>query len=479
MVLNRLRRRASGDSGVSLILVALCMVGVLAVAAIVVDLGNARQIRREMQGGVDAASLAGAQDLPIAANNASTRLTKQKQARKTSADYAARNLVGPSAVGPDCTAQSGFTCTGSVGGVDLTITTPWNPSTASLPADPTSATYLGYIYVQACSDTATFFARVVQQSSPRVCRSAVGRFTTVGGGFDFGLVATDPSKCGALTFAGNSETTLTSNGAVMVNSNCASGNAQALDSSGSSWQLKFLDNGTEVQGYIGVVGGATLAPCDPVTQTTKCTATAPTTGISPFGDPLSDLVAPSKPAGAAKSCPKNGGGAITPGYFSDCVITNGDVTMEPGIYYLDGDFAFNGGSLRCVDGGGLTCNGNGIMIYLNAGAIKLNGNGSLFLPPYKQTCAQYYTGTCYDGMSVWQKSASEGSINGTNDFSIGTVYLPNANLKANGTGGGAAINVTGIVVAKTVEISGTFDFNIVVPTKADDVPSAKDLGLEK
>ena len=83
------------------------------------------------------------------------------------------------------------------------------------------------------------------------------------------------------TFAGNSETILTSNGAVMVNSNCASGNAQALDSSGSSWQLKFVDGTTEVPGYIGVVGGATLAPCDPVTQTTKCTQTVPTTGISP------------------------------------------------------------------------------------------------------------------------------------------------------------------------------------------------------
>ena len=357
MVLNRLRRRASGDSGVSLILVALCMVGILAVAAVVVDLGNARQIRREMQGGVDAASLAGAQDLPIPANNASTRLTKQKQARKTAAEDAARNLVGPTSVGPDCTIQNGFTCTGTVGGVDLTITTPWNPSTNSLPADTSSSTYIGYIYVQACSDTATFFARVVQQSSPRVCRSAVGRYTASGGGFDYGLVSTDPSKCAALTFEGNSDTILTSNGAVMVNSNCASGNSQALDSSGSSWQLKFLDGATEVQGYIGVVGGATLAPCDPETQTTKCTQTVPTMGISPFGDPLSGLVAPSRPAGAAKTCPKNGGGAITPGYFSSCDVSNGDITMEPGIYYLDGNFNMSGGNLTCIDGGGLTCAG--------------------------------------------------------------------------------------------------------------------------
>ena len=352
-----LSTRGRGDSGVSLILVALCMVGILAVAAIVIDLGNARQIRREVQGGVDAAALAGAQDLPVPRNNAATRLLKQSQARKTAADYAARNLVGPNSVGPDCTTQTGFTCTGSVGGVDLTITTPWNPSTNSLPADTSSSSYLGFVYVQACENTTTFFARVIQQSSPRVCRSAVGRFSASGGGFDYGLVTTNPSKCGALTFAGNSDTDPDVQRAVMVNSNCTTGNSQALDSSGSSWQLKFVEGNAEVQGYIGVVGGATLNPCDPVTQTTSCTQTAPTTGISPFGDPLSGLTAPSKPGGAAKTCVKNGGGAITPGYFSSCVVTNGDVTMEPGIYYLDGDFKMNGGNLTCVDGGGKTCAG--------------------------------------------------------------------------------------------------------------------------
>lgn len=478
MVLSRIRR-ARGDGGVTLVIVALCMVGLLGVAAIVVDLGNARQVRREMQGGVDAASLAGAQDLPVPSNNAASRLLKQKQARKTASDYAARNLVNASAVGPDCTVQSGYTCTGSVGGVDLTITTPWNPSTGALPADPSSSNYIGYMYVQACENTVTFFARVIGQSSPRVCRSAVGRYTATAGGFDYGLVSTDPTKCAALTFAGNSDTILTSNGAVMVNSNCAAGNAQALDSSGSSWQLKFLDGSTEVPGYIGVVGGATLAPCDPLTQTTKCTETVPTTGISPFGDPLSGMTPPLKPTGTAKTCPKNGGGAITPGYFSSCDVSNGDITMEPGLYYLDGNFNMSGGNLTCVDGGGKTCAGNGILVYLNAGALTLNGNGKVSLPPWKTGCTPVFVGTCWDGLSIWQKSSTEASINGTSDFNLGSVYFPAANLKANGTGGGAQVNINGIVVASTVSISGTFDFNIRVPLNAPDITPVTDLGLER
>ena len=82
----------------SLFLVAMSMLAILAVAAIVVDLGNARQVRREEQSGVDAAALAGARDLPTRANNVTTRATKQSQARNTAMTYAVHNLVGPTAV---------------------------------------------------------------------------------------------------------------------------------------------------------------------------------------------------------------------------------------------------------------------------------------------------------------------------------------------------------------------------------------------
>ncbi|HEY6532017.1 MAG TPA: pilus assembly protein TadG-related protein, partial [Acidimicrobiales bacterium] len=330
----RLRERGRDDDGAVLVLVALCMVAVLAVSAVVIDLGNARQVRRQEQGGVDAAAVAAAQDLPVQANNATTRLTKQSQARNTAMGYATRNLVSDTATAPQCNDTSQTTCTGTVGKVTLTVSTPWNPTASVVPSssDPQYDNYLGYIYVQACQSTPSFFAGVLNQKSPNVCRSAVGRYNQVGGGYDFGLVATDPSKCGALTFAGNSETQLTSNGAVMVNSNCATGNAQALDASGSTWQLRFVDgSNNEVPGFIGVVGGATLNPCDPETQTTSCTQTVPTTGISPFGDPLAGLSAPTKPGGTEKTCPQYGGGALTPGPFKNCKITNGDITMTPGI----------------------------------------------------------------------------------------------------------------------------------------------------
>jgi Flp pilus assembly protein TadG len=489
------RRRAvgRGDDGVSLILVALSLVAILGIVAVVVDLGNARQVRRGEQSGVDAAALAAARDLPVKSDNTTTRTTKQSQARNTAMIYAVHNLVSPTATPPTC--GNSVTCTGTVGKVDLTVTTPWNPTTMSLPANTSDSSYIGYVYVQACQNTASFFAPVVGQRSPRVCRSAVGRYLSTGAQFDYGLVSTDPSKCGALQFEGNSSTVLTSNGAVMVNSNCASGNTQALDSSGTSWQLQFVDtSGNKVPGYVGVVGGATLAPCDPLTQTTKCTSTVPTTGLSPFGDPLDGLTAPANPGGTPKTCDNNGGD-ITPGLYSGCKVTsNGaNLNMQPGVYYINGDLTFTGGDISCVDGPTMKCTGPaspspytnatgsdpaGILIFVT-GTITLTGNGRVYLPPYSSSCTPKYTGTCYDGLSLWQTGSSTATINGTNNFGIGTVYVPNALLKANGSGGSAQVNITGIVVSDTVLISGTFGFNISVPQTAPNTDPEISFGLEK
>ena len=480
------RRRASGDDGISLILVALCLVAICAVAAITIDLGNARQVGREEQGGVDAAALAAARNLPIQSTASSSRVGKQNQARAAGMEYAVRNLASAGATVPTC-ASGVYVCTATVDGVTITVTTPWDPNSDAMPANPNPGgfiTQMGYVHVEACQDTPSFFAGVINNSSPRVCRSAVGRYFQQGGGFDFGLVATDPSQCGAMTFAGNSETVLTSNGAVMVNSSCDNGNTQALDANGSTWKLRFIDDdGNDVIGYIGVVGGTSLQPCDPETQTDNCTETVPTPGISPFGDPLSGLIPPTKPAAAATQCSNAGDQLLTPGAFTDCKKSSGNLQMEPGIYWFDGGLEFTGGAITCVDGGGKTCAGDGILMYVNTGAIKLTGNGEVYLPPYRMTCTgAYYSETCWDGISIWQASSntSDAIFNGTDSFSIGTIYLPGAHATFNGTGGGGEqINVNGIVVTKTVDISGTFDFNIVVPDTSPDPPQTFDLGLEK
>jgi Flp pilus assembly protein TadG len=444
------------DRGVVLIIVALSLVVICVVAAFAVDFGNARQTARQTQASVDAAALAGSKDLPRMFSE-SGNTTWYDTARNTAMSYVVNNLFSDNPpTAPTCAAGQG-TCTATVNGTALTITAPYPAANMTYKGIPS----YNLIYVKACEPTPTFFAKVTGQSSPTVCREAVARRQNVSGGYDYGLVALDDTKCGALTFSGNSETILSSNGAVMVRSNCTQSTpAGALDASGSSWRLTAA--------FIGVVGNSTLNPCDPLQGNTSCTVTLPTEGIPYFDDPLGNLPALSNqtPTRNNAAC----AGTLQPGrYTTNCKIQNGNVNIEPGIYQFDDGFDMEGGDLVCVNSATATCADTGVLIWIKGGDLKLNGNGRVYLPPYKLSP--------YAGLSVWQTSTTESSINGTNDFSLGTVYMPNNNLKTNGTGGSAAVNITGMVVTKTIEISGTFDFNIVIPADAPNVPLPDDIGL--
>ena len=60
------RRLASDESGQILLLTGVLMAITLVVVALVIDIGHARLVQRQLQAGVDAAALAGAQELPDA-----------------------------------------------------------------------------------------------------------------------------------------------------------------------------------------------------------------------------------------------------------------------------------------------------------------------------------------------------------------------------------------------------------------------------
>src|SRR5947208_17150883 len=63
-------RRALDERGVTMVIFGLVIVALLIIVAVVLDLGNARQEKRNLQNAADAAALAGANDLgtPQAAN---------------------------------------------------------------------------------------------------------------------------------------------------------------------------------------------------------------------------------------------------------------------------------------------------------------------------------------------------------------------------------------------------------------------------
>ena len=60
----RIRAARTDESGQALVLALVCMVALLALVGFVVDVGHAYLVQRQLQSGVDAAALAGAQQLP-------------------------------------------------------------------------------------------------------------------------------------------------------------------------------------------------------------------------------------------------------------------------------------------------------------------------------------------------------------------------------------------------------------------------------
>jgi Flp pilus assembly protein TadG len=153
-MMRTLRNRLHDERGISIIIVALGMVGLMGIAAIVVDVGNANQRSRSAQSVADASALAAGWDLPTAA-----------PARTTAAAYVTDNL-GQTLPAP-VTCPVGDTITADTvcyraGSKRIWITTPWEASP-----------YL--VRVEVCDDVDTTFAKVIGFNTVTVCRDAVAQ----------------------------------------------------------------------------------------------------------------------------------------------------------------------------------------------------------------------------------------------------------------------------------------------------------------
>lgn len=476
-------RHQGGERGAVLVFVAPLFLAIFAITALVVDIGNARQEARHVQGSVDASSLAGARELPLATASTSAAARAKQQAAKN----ANINITGSNVI-PASTSCSTFgsvpdnsSCY-SIGDAEVVVSTPYLDAGAGAPNS------FNLVFVRVCRPTATFFARTIGAASPDVCREAVSRRVSTTGGYPMGLVVIHPTACPALVFGGTSETILSSNGAVMVDSACTT---NALDATGSAWQLET--------GYIGVVGKAALSPCDPTT-TTECTSTTPTENISPFDDPYGHVVPPDKStvpvsttydstSTSANKCAKPATGRVLlPGrYPNDCELNDGaGYIFRPGLYYFDKNFSTNGGTRLVCHNTATTmaevgpstppssaCDG---VTFVIEGSVSMNGNAEVWLPP--QTTGPYA------GITIYQLSDVDSKINGTSQFYMGSIYAPKAHYTFNGSGNSGpsnatTVNIYGMVVTETADITGNFRFDIEVPPNMPEAKIEDDFGLWK
>ncbi|NJN44787.1 MAG: hypothetical protein HC806_08775 [Anaerolineae bacterium] len=160
----------------------------------------------------------------------------------------------------------------------------------------------------------------------------------------------------------------------------------------------------------------------------------------------------------------SGDGTINPGIYSSIKVTGGEqLTMNPGLYCLDGDFEINGNNSSFVKG-------NGVTIYMRSGNFTSNGNAAV------QISAPNFVVNDEDGIAgmliyLATDNAGEVSLKGNSDSHYsGTIYAAHedSRVEVGGTGdltscfNGAPCFGTQLI-AGTVKISGTatldVDFN--------------------
>ena len=145
---------------------------------------------------------------------------------------------------------------------------------------------------------------------------------------------------------------------------------------------------------------------------------------------------------------------LNPGVYTGGITLSGSssVTLNPGIYYI------NGGGISMS--GPSSISGNGVLIYnTGGGSINLSGTGNISLNPM--------TSGTYAGITIFQdrsNTASATMSGGSNINNTGTFYFPGSSLTLSGTSGIAAMGAQ--VIAKNLTFSGSAASRSITTTRS-------------
>jgi hypothetical protein len=208
--------------------------------------------------------------------------------------------------------------------------------------------------------------------------------------------------------------------------------------------------------YIGVAGTADSGPC--VTPT-------PQAGVLPMIDPLEHLAGPSAGSVPVGYKTTSGGTDVYwPGYYNkEIKIQNGNTTFMPGTYVLRDGMKISGG----------TVTGSEVFFHnLNVKGtdfIDISGNATVTLSaPTSGT----YTGMLFMGPQNGSPGNPGNKIargNSTSYFK-GALYFPSEHL--DWAGNPATLATWAMVIANTINISGTADASVMSAPPDGEAPPA-------
>lgn len=396
--------------GASLLLTAFAIFSLLGVAALAIDWGWVYLNRHQLQNFVDAAALAGAQELPEAAQ------ARQKAAENYAQNYGENFRIPPpvpqqvDCPSGDLDLQPTTTCY-QIGGDLVHITSPYQRT-----GDPSPNPNL--INVKACRTVSTFFSQIFGVTEVRVC----ARATAIGSrpAIPRGLVVLDPSGGRALWLQGDARLLIT-NGAVIIDSS-------ANDA------LFVQGNASLTARQVAIVGDYRLQGNASVTPT-------PITSQPPSPDPLVDLPPPPSsglPIFPGVTIGGNETSILQPGIYTGPIHVEGNakVTLQPGTYILRGGLSVSGN-------GSVT--GDGVLICNERGRIEVQGNGELRLSAP--------TSGVYGGIVIYQPRDNGEPIwfSGNSSLQIaGAIYAPKASVHFEGN----ANFRDSMIIAWRIELQG-------------------------
>jgi Tfp pilus assembly protein PilX len=374
------------EKGQALILIVLAIVGMIGLTAAAVDGGMAYSERRQAQNTADASALDAA------------------LAKIRGGDWHAEGIVRA--------ASNGFDNNGSTNTVQVN-----NPPVAG--CDGINSTYAGnsqYVQVIIHNSTQTYFGPVIGINEVNNCVEAIARAkpaTTQPMVFGNAIVALKPNGTKTFWMHGNPSMT-TIGGGVFVN---------------SSTDCGFTSNGVPdlVTPNITMVAGSSC----PTMAGVGITYNAPQITYPP-----NNLPNPVCSGNAVKT-----GNTLSPGTVNGSFPPGGVTVLNPGVYCVNGSFTMNGND---------TLTGSEVVIVMNSGNIRWNGNGSLNLSAP--------TSGPFKGLLIYfpMSNSSEIRINGTSDQSwTGTILAPASPIVMLGTADSDAYHSQ--IIGYTVEIGGTYD----------------------
>jgi Flp pilus assembly protein TadG len=404
------RTTNQSERGQAIVLVALALVGLLGFTALAVDGGTIFFERRRAQSAADASAIAAA---------------------FASVDY--RNYLQ---AGMEQALANGFDNNGTTNTVVIN-----NP--------PVSGPYTGeelYFQVFITTVTTPIFSQVIfggelENEVEATARAVPNTTVSVGNA----IHATSPDECKAMWFSGNFDSVVTG-GHIFSNSD-ADGS-----SGGSSCQSGIQDgNSGHVQ-----VNGAGIKTVGGWSQHDAGTVTADEgvqTGVD--SQPLPPVPTPDCTGLPTRSY---GGGdeTLEPGFYPDRIhVTNQDVVLSPGLYCIDDDVIFTGGSITGV----------GVTLYIISGDYHLSGNADVNLTaPTDLTDA---SGNQWAGMLVYMDPSNSGTVElsgNTGSRYNGTIYAPDPaspSSKAKCTiTGNADFVLNSQVICYSVKVTGNSDVTI-------------------